>query len=59
MSVDSTALEEYDYYEDVEPVRWNTFDSLINLVFYYLKNYKLEIFLNFKSNIFRYLYIYS
>ena len=23
MSVDSTALEEYDYYEDVEPIRWN------------------------------------
>jgi hypothetical protein len=22
MSVDSTALEEYDYYEDVEPIRW-------------------------------------
>jgi len=22
MSVDSNALEEYDYYEDIEPVKW-------------------------------------
>ena len=22
MSVDSNALEEYDYYEDIEPLKW-------------------------------------
>ena len=25
MSVDSNALEEYDFYEDIEPVKWLKF----------------------------------
>jgi hypothetical protein len=25
MSVDSNALEEYDYYEDIEPLKWFNF----------------------------------
>jgi len=31
MSVDSNALEEYDYYEDIEPLKWK---ELLLLVYF-------------------------
>ena len=40
MSVDSNALEEYDYYEDIEPLKWINIKNIFKVI--YLNNYFLK-----------------